>query len=81
MFASVEVKYAGQALGLVVATSHSAAWSAVSLVRVEYENVQVPVLTIQQAQAEGWVYPAQQNPLTQGNVNGEWRGETVIWCF
>ena len=70
MFASVEVKYAGQPLGLVVATSYNAARAGASLVVVEYENQQVPVLTIQQAQAEGWVYPAQQEPLTQGDIEG-----------
>ena len=66
----MEVKYAGQPLGLVVATSYNAARAGASLVVVEYENQQVPVLTIQQAQAEGWVYPAQQEPLTQGDIEG-----------
>ncbi|XP_063842770.1 uncharacterized protein LOC135090214 isoform X1 [Scylla paramamosain] len=78
VFASVEVKYAGQPLGLVVATSHDAARAAASLVVVEYENQQVPVLTIQQAQAEGWVYPAQQEPLTQGDIEEGFAASTHI---
>lgn len=78
VFASMEVKYAGQALGLVVATSYSAAQAAAALVVVEYANVQTPVLTIQQAQDEGWIYSAQQKPLTMGDVEGEYRQQTSM---
>lgn len=73
VFASTEVKYAGQALGLVVATSYSAARAAASLVVVQYADVQTPVLSIQQAQTEGWIYPARSEPLTMGDVEGEFR--------
>lgn len=78
VFASAEVKYAGQPLGLVAATSYGAARAAASLVVVEYENQQVPVLTIQQAQAEGWIYPAQGQPLTQGDVEAGFAASTHI---
>lgn len=78
VFASTEVKYAGQALGLVVATSYSAAQAAAALVVVEYANVQTPVLTIQQAQAEGWIYSAQQEPLTMGDVEAGFASSTHI---
>lgn len=78
VFASTEVKYAGQALGLVVATSYSAAQAAAALVVVQYSDVQTPVLTIQQAQTEGWIYPARQEPLTMGDVTGECRQCNVL---
>lgn len=82
MFASTEVKYAGQPVGLVVATSYSAARAAADLVTVQYADVQTPVLTIQQAQAEGWIYPAQQEPMIMGDVESECRQwTTMLWSF
>lgn len=70
VFASSSVVYAGQAIGLVVATSADAAYQGASAVVVQYDSVQKPTLTIQDAITEGTVSLAME-PVVMGNVEGE----------
>ncbi|KAK4312005.1 hypothetical protein Pmani_016533 [Petrolisthes manimaculis] len=49
IFAEVRVKYAGQAVALVVADQQDTAVRAARLVKVEYEDIQTPILTFQDA--------------------------------
>ena len=49
MFARDTVRYAGQAIGLVVADTRAIARRAAALVKVEYTQVAAPVLTIKDA--------------------------------
>ncbi len=49
IFASKKVLYAGQAVGLILATSKEAAAEAVKLVKIEYENVRNPVVHLSES--------------------------------
>ncbi|XP_059083877.1 uncharacterized protein LOC131881124 isoform X2 [Tigriopus californicus] len=49
IFASSKVSYAGQAIGLIVATSLEAARAAAKKVVITYQNQQKPILTIKEA--------------------------------
>ncbi|CAL8110876.1 unnamed protein product [Orchesella dallaii] len=49
IFIENEVKYAGQAVGLIVATDKDTALAARSKVIIQYENVQKPILSISSA--------------------------------
>ena len=49
VFSSGKIYYAGQSVGIVVAETPELAAKAASLIKIEYENVQKPVLTIQEA--------------------------------
>ncbi|OXA39833.1 Benzaldehyde dehydrogenase (NAD(+)) [Folsomia candida] len=47
VFVQKQVSYYGQALGLLLATSKEAAYAALSLIKVEYENVQKPKIGLE----------------------------------
>lgn len=53
VFVEESVKYAGQAVGLIVADHPDIAYHAAKLVKVSYEEVKKPVLTIAEALKEG----------------------------
>ncbi|KAK3874524.1 hypothetical protein Pcinc_020543 [Petrolisthes cinctipes] len=67
VFAASSVVYAGQALGLVVATSASAAYRGAAAVLVQYDSIQTPTLTIQQAITDG-SYSLEIDPVVMGDV-------------
>ncbi|KAK7027383.1 hypothetical protein SK128_013597 [Halocaridina rubra] len=52
IFVADRVKYAGQAVGLIVADTRDTAVKAAKLVKVEYEDVKKPILTIEEALQE-----------------------------
>ncbi|XP_064107764.1 uncharacterized protein LOC135216406 [Macrobrachium nipponense] len=53
VFVGDRVRYAGQPIGLVVADTRGTAVRAAKLVRVEYEDIQKPILTIEEALKQG----------------------------
>lgn len=53
VFVADRVQYAGQAVGLVVADTRETAVQAAKLVKVEYEDIKKPILTIEEALKEG----------------------------
>lgn len=77
MFADTDIKFYGEAIGLVVAESRTIAKEASKLVSVTYENVLKPVLTIKEAmkvedryhKTSG--YFGEKNCVASGDVEGE----------
>ena len=57
LFASTRVEYAGQALGLIIATTQKIADSASKLVAVTYTNVQPSILSLDDAIAKNSLFP------------------------
>jgi len=53
IFCSGDIKYAGQPFGLVVANSHHLAHQAALKVKVEYSNVQKPLIDLREVIASG----------------------------
>ena len=53
LFVTDKIQYCGQSIGLVVADSTEIARRAAALVKVEYENVERPILTIKEALNDG----------------------------
>ncbi|XP_068204134.1 uncharacterized protein [Palaemon carinicauda] len=49
VFVADRIKYAGQAVGLVVANTRDTAIKAAKLVRVKYDDIKKPILTIEEA--------------------------------
>ena len=49
IFSSGDIHYAGQAIGLILAHNSLIAHQAASLVRVEYKNLQKPIIGIHAA--------------------------------
>ncbi|KAB7507046.1 Indole-3-acetaldehyde oxidase [Armadillidium nasatum] len=75
VFADIDIKYHGQAIGLVVAKSREIAKAASVLVNVTYEDIQKPILTIKETMEADNRYQKTMNfftnstdPLTFGDV-------------
>lgn len=68
--------YAGQPVGMVVAEDRNTAICAAALVKVEYEDIQKPVLTIKEAIQAGRVKVAQnfQTMKTETSRQGDAEG-------
>lgn len=79
MFADTEIKYHGQAIGLVVAETRDIAKEASKLINVTYDNVLKPILTIKEAmETEGryhktinYFSPDPTGPLVSGDTEGK----------
>ena len=69
VFAESEIGYYGQPIAIVLATSQSLAIEASKAVRVNYTNVQTPILSIQDAIQANSFYNAPLPSLTAGNVS------------
>lgn len=92
VFASGKVLYAGQGIGLVIAESYDVASQASKMVKVEYANVQKPILTIKDALDNGNVQPdynlitGKREPVIVGDVEGMkssyWTLRSIIFiCY
>ena len=73
MFAEREIVFAGQAIGLIVAEDRLTALRAAALVKVNYRNIQKPILTIDQAlvkaKNEGYYEITVENPVLWTNYS------------
>lgn len=77
VFASDRVGYYGQPLGLIVATGRSAAYAGRAAVQVTYDDIQPPVLTVQEALAQP-LPPNQYSPVVVGDVAAGFAASTHI---
>nr|XP_053649189.1 uncharacterized protein LOC128700182 isoform X1 [Cherax quadricarinatus]XP_053649190.1 uncharacterized protein LOC128700182 isoform X1 [Cherax quadricarinatus]XP_053649191.1 uncharacterized protein LOC128700182 isoform X1 [Cherax quadricarinatus]XP_053649192.1 uncharacterized protein LOC128700182 isoform X1 [Cherax quadricarinatus] len=67
VFVEEQVKYAGQALGLIVADQRATALRAAKQVIVEYEDIKKPILTIKEALQQGRSKIVMSEPYIFGN--------------
>ncbi|XP_045620965.1 LOW QUALITY PROTEIN: uncharacterized protein [Procambarus clarkii] len=65
VFVKNRVKYAGQAVGLVVAEDRDTAVRAATLVKLEYEDIKKPILTIEEALEQG------RNETVMNDITGK----------
>jgi xanthine dehydrogenase molybdopterin-binding subunit B len=75
IFCSGMVKYAGQAIGLVVAETEEAAVRGAGNVEVEYTNVEKPMLTLSEVlrTAKGRITPLSEAKIDDKYTNGRYR--------
>lgn len=84
VFASGKVLYAGQGIGLVIAESYDVASQASKMVKVEYANVQKPILTIKDALDNGNVQPdynlitGKREPVIVGDVEAGFKAASHV---
>ncbi|KAI8796511.1 xanthine dehydrogenase, partial [Biomphalaria glabrata] len=78
VFASKEISYAGQAIGLILAETPSIATEAAKKVKVSYSNVQDAVLDIQDAIAKSMFYPERKEETIIGNPEDALKESDVV---
>jgi xanthine dehydrogenase/oxidase len=85
VLADGRVVYAGQPIALVLADSYRHARDAAAAVRVQYANVETPVLTISHARAANSYYPSlnafytvPMGPVTRGDVESGMAAATHV---
>lgn len=69
LFASDEVNFAGQPLGMVIAETERQARFAVNLVEVKYKDFQKPILTVDDAIRENSFHPKAYADVNTGNAD------------
>lgn len=86
VFVEEQVNYAGQAIGLVVAKDRETAVRAAKLVTVEYEEIEKPTLTIDEAVKQGREELAvnfmtgKREAQTLGDIEGEiYSGQLLVF--
>ncbi|XP_059139141.1 uncharacterized protein LOC131927489 [Physella acuta] len=72
VFATKDISFSGQALGMIVAESQSLANAAVKKVKVTYSNIQKPVLSIEESIAQGKEFSADLKDFVAGNPDETW---------
>ncbi|XP_063842980.1 xanthine dehydrogenase/oxidase-like isoform X2 [Scylla paramamosain] len=77
VFASERVEYNGQPLGLLVATNRSAAYAGLEAVKVTYDDIQAPVITIDEALTKP-LPPSQFPPVVIGDVAAGFAASTHV---
>ncbi|XP_069995409.1 xanthine dehydrogenase/oxidase isoform X1 [Penaeus vannamei] len=76
LFPSNRVSYYGQPIGLIVTKNRGAAYGAREAVKVTYDDIQPPVLTIEDALQK---HPIQGPPFKQGDVEAGFASSTHIF--
>ncbi|XP_069165338.1 xanthine dehydrogenase/oxidase-like [Procambarus clarkii] len=77
LFPEERVLYYGQPLGVLVATDRGAASAGLSAMKVTYDDIQPPVLTIQEA-LKLPLPPDQYPPIEQGDVQAGFAASSTI---
>ncbi|XP_042860846.1 xanthine dehydrogenase/oxidase-like [Penaeus japonicus] len=76
LFPKDRVSYYGQPIGLVVTKNRGAAYGAREAVKVTYDDIQPPVLTIEEALQKP---PIKDDPFVQGDVQAGFAASTHIF--
>eukprot|EP01127_Copromyxa_protea_P020548 TRINITY_DN6897_c0_g1_i1.p1 TRINITY_DN6897_c0_g1~~TRINITY_DN6897_c0_g1_i1.p1 ORF type:complete len:1483 (-),score=356.31 TRINITY_DN6897_c0_g1_i1:3-4016(-) len=69
IFATSDINYCGQAIGMIIATTQKIANDAAKLVVVTYKNIQTPVITIEDALNANSFYPVEFKPVVLGDTD------------
>lgn len=77
LFPSDRVSYYGQPLGLLVTEGRSPAYAALGAVKVTYDDIQPPVLTIDEALQQP-LPEGQPEPFVQGDVEAGFAASTTV---
>ncbi|XP_060068194.1 uncharacterized protein LOC132548355 isoform X2 [Ylistrum balloti] len=70
LFCSGQVSFSGQPLGLIIAEDEDTARSAANKVKVNYTNIQPPILTMGDAIAKKSIHPGLTPEFTVGDAEG-----------
>ncbi|GFO23340.1 xanthine dehydrogenase/oxidase [Plakobranchus ocellatus] len=73
LFATKEVFYAGQPLGLVLAETQPLAIEAAKKVKVNYSKVMTPILTVEDSLARGKEFESKRKTTVIGNPDDAWK--------
>lgn len=72
LFATKNISFSGQSLGMILAATQSEANAAVKKVKVTYSNIQKPILTIEESIAQGKQFASTFKEFVLGNPKEAW---------
>ncbi|XP_035826275.1 indole-3-acetaldehyde oxidase [Aplysia californica] len=73
IFASKEISFAGQPVGMIVAETQSLANAAAQKVKMTYSDIQTPILSVEESIAAGREYPFPQSEKIVGEPDEAWK--------
>ncbi|KAK3789286.1 hypothetical protein RRG08_001676, partial [Elysia crispata] len=78
LFASKEVMYNGEPLGIILAETSALAMEAAKKVKVTYSEVRPPILTIEDSLAKGKEFVDRRKTIVIGNPDDAWKSVEQI---